>query len=194
MADRPIIFSGPMVRALLYGGKTQTRRLFNRKRPYAAVGDRLYVREAAWIAPPGWTDSPVNPMGPWRQDVAYKADDRSGYTADAAKDYNLRFRTAILMPRWASRLTLIVEQVRVERLQDISEDDARAEGMVEALGGWAVDTYGSYWGNSAVNAFRLLWDGLHDKPGERWEDNPWVNALTFRVVRENIDQITQQAA
>lgn len=238
MADRGIIFSAPMVRALLAGTKTQTRRLLNpqpetfsvdeagtpcdvscihvegealpriamgsngcgvitlQKVPHAA-GDRLYVREAAWIAPPAWTDSPQNPMGPQRQEVAYAADDRSGYTADAAKDYKLRLRPSIHMPRWASRLTLLVTDVRVQRLQDISEEDCIAEG-IEARG------MGSIWGwidyletnpnltrhfADPCRSYASLWNSLHTEPGTRWEDNPWIYAITFDVRHGNIDAV-----
>lgn len=218
MADRGILFSAPMVRALLAGRKTQTRRLLNPqpievtgrgRRIYRdedwrkswrdggdddlphAVGDRLWVREAAWIAPAGWTDSPVNPMGPHRQEVAYAADDRSGCTAAAAKDYKLRLRTSIYMPRWASRLWLTVTDVRVQRLQDISEADAIAEGLepTEQDGArfWVdpVD-FEEAWRNPCLS-YRSLWDSLHTDPGTRWADNPWIYALTFTVHRGNID-------
>lgn len=227
MADRPIIFSAPMVRALLDGRKTQTRRLLNPQPVVFPVdadgtlcevgllhvegdplprittgrvltdqcihmmcGDRLYVREACWIASPGWTDSPINPMGPHRQEVAYVADDRSGYTAGAAKDYKIRQRPSIHMPRWASRLTLTVTEVRVQRLQDISEADAIAEGLEwVAPGKWAVDRTLPIIGDDPRVVYSELWNSLHTKPGTSWEDNPWILAISFTVAQGNIDQI-----
>lgn len=88
---------------------------------------------------------------------------------------------SIHMPRWASRLTLIVEGVKVEPLQAISEADALAEGMTfpDAM----------QWGSDPRDAYAGLWSLLHTTEGQRWEDNPEVVALTFRVVRENIDRI-----
>lgn len=228
MSTKGIIFSAPMVRALLAGTKTQTRRLLRNPEYYGcptgdcphetqaecdkamaglnakeangyAAGDRLYVREAVWITPSGWTDSPVNPMGPQRQEVAYKADDRSGYAADAAKDYKLRLHPSIHMPRWASRLWLEVTEVRVDRLQSISEADAIAEGVTRiwpegslsdsgsnhftaAVPGWSINA------PTARETYALLWQWLHTEPGQRWEDNPWVVAVSFAVHHGNINQ------
>lgn len=226
MSDKGIIFSAAMVRALLAGRKTQTRRIIRppmkegvnpsfsqlRAHPHGAgqwmihgseeasepfkvlfaPGDRLYVREACWIAPPGWTDSPVNPMGPHRQEVAFKADDR-GYTADAANDYGLKLRPSIHMPRWASRLWLEVKDVRVERVSSISEADAEAEGIHFDKLGFTAGHIGiagrnQEWSASPIIAFANLWRTLHTNPGERWEDDPWVVAVTFDVHHGNIDQ------
>ena len=231
MADRPIIFSAPMVRALLEGRKTQTRRLLGRGNtlfngdkwppelrfedmkleqawvdggpspagnpgpylkadwPYGRMveqddrsdsewlmarlypriqpGDRLYVREA-WRT---WKDHDevaprdlVKSISP----VFYEADrdncDRHG-----------RHRQGMHMPRWASRLTLTVSNVRIQRVCEISEDDARAEGVDPAK--WILP----------VAAFRELWNSLHAKPGATWADNPWIVALTFSVEQRNID-------
>lgn len=210
MVDRPILFSAPMVRALMAGTKTQTRRVLKPSAKHVAewspnlslcpsariagdliafdhplggpstciplrfsTGDRLWVKETSWIAPVGWTDSPVNPMGPYRQEVAYAADDRSGYTKEAAWDYQIKLRPSILMPRWASRLTLIVTDVRVERLQDISEADARAEG---------ISISPKY---SAVIGYETLWNLINGKGA--WDANPWVVAVSFEVKLGNID-------
>lgn len=229
MTDRPILFSAPMVRALLAGTKTQTRRVLKPSRkqiaewnpdlsicpsariagdtiafdhplggPYTCIplrfstDDRLWVKETSWIAPVGWTDSPVNSMGPYGQEVAYAADDRSGYTKEAARDYQIKLRPSILMPRWASRLTLIVTDVRVERLQDISEADARAEGIVEheaTMTDPAEYTIGPesilFW--CPVDAYRHLWNAINGPSA--WDANPWVMAVSFDVVRGNIDQV-----
>ena len=93
------------------------------------------------------------------------------------------------MPRWASRLTLTVTDVRVQRLQDISEADAQAEGLVEVYEGWATDSAGRHWGPTARDSYRILWNDLHGP--EAWAANPWVAALTFETHRHNIDQINQ---
>lgn len=145
MVDRPMIFSAPMVRALLEGRKTQTRRLMpgqawlaqaydpivsgRRIYNYAgdelvsearfAPGDRLWVREA-WRATGEWDCHPPRAIQPGY--TRYEAD------PCVAHSYG-KLRPSIFMPRWASRLTLMVTDVKVERLQDISEADAVAEGI-----------------------------------------------------------------
>lgn len=191
MTDRPIIFSGLMVRALLEGRKTQTRRLATSPLRKCEPGDRLWVRETCWIAPPFWTDTPVNPCGPHRQEVAYKADDRRGYTAEAATDYKLKLRPSIHMPRWASRLTLIVEAVWVETLQAISSEDAIAEGVLETEFYDRAEhkvAAGAPWSPEKL-AYADLWQSLHAGNGFGWEDNPDVLVLTFHVHHSNIDRI-----
>lgn len=248
MTDKPIIFSGPMVRALLEGRKTQTRRIVkgvpdapamdniawpdkklhpapyldaycgaqrtsknprgmtanwaywtrdDRPGPLFKVGcvpgDRLWVRET-------WRPA-LSANDPWHVAVVYQADGNVkhwNWSSDADfGDWNIPKQAAngnvpsIHMPRWASRLTLTVTDVRVQRVQDISEEDAIAEGApmkwmpgrddrpFAHLGGetWAT---ADYW-------FRTLWDGLNAKRGFGWDENPWVVALTFSVHKGNID-------
>lgn len=253
---RPILFSGPMVRALLDGRKTQTRRLFKlptkthsggpiyeRKdmggweattlggggcftigpggeciavqehpaiwhrttgvcagAPYA-VGGLLWVRETTVIAPPRWTDTPANPRGPHRQETAYLADNDC---MEAARDYGLKKTPSIFMPRWASRITLEITDVRVQRLQDISEADAIAEGVSKirdncyAIKGFDYDLSGLGHNNSII-PFAKLWERING-PGKEingewvsaWELNPWIVALTFNVHKLNIDAFLQQ--
>jgi hypothetical protein len=200
MTDRPIIFSAPMVRALLDGRKTQARRvlgktsgrvnIFNaeiawadsyvmdpgnaewraRYTPYAP-GDRLYVREAIDKA----SD---------RDGVFYRAD----YEAQHGDATGLGWRPSIHMPRWASRLTLTVTEVRVQRLQEISAGDSIAEGVecetCTAMGQSACHGRGCF---ASIDAYRTLWNSLHGP--DAWDANPWVVALTFNVKRGNIDQI-----
>lgn len=228
MADRPIIFSAPMVRALLDGRKTQTRRLL-KPQPYDFVtdgkrywnasgcvggricindrdlldlhrkptaGDRAYVREH-WktsLGNDGVAPRDFDPTTP----VVYIADgaEHGRYPVGEAGKH----RQGRHMPRWASRLTLFVEDVRVQRLQDISEDDAVAEG-IEARGmgplwGWIdyLETNPNLTRHFADprRSYASLWDSLHPEPGTRWDDNPWIYALTFRVARGNIDQLAAQ--
>ena len=210
MAERPIIFSGPMVRAILDGRKTQTRRYLKNQDvwsrageailrrfprqtdgvPYA-VGDVLWVRESCIIAPPGWTDSPASPRGPFCQEVGYAVCDG---TVEAARDYGLTITPAIHMPRWAARILLDVSDVRVERLQDISEEDAVAEGCP----GWYAPSHPDF----GVTDGRLpheesaeFWDSLNGrKAGRTWADNPWVTATTFQQRLVNVHAEPLRAA
>lgn len=210
MTDRPILFSGPMVRAILDGRKTQTRRVLRQQPDYRGgcghqhdaeewgwededgyhvsvldiapngyqVGDRLWVREhcATWVGE--------------HRDVVYRADETEAEWDALCHDARTGFwkvRPSIFMPRWASRLTLTVEDVRLERLQDISEADAKAEGVRPAFSypGWdGVSSSPWYrWG------FHEVWDSLNAKRGYGWGNNPWVVALTFRALKENIDRL-----
>jgi len=220
MSDKGVIFSAPMVRALLDGRKTQTRRLLagapkadgwhcdpdpasqSGQRfvadgggvslpcivPYAP-GDRLYVREN-WQA---LSHGDYLPTKSSISDVRYAATDP---LADADKDVRgYPWRPSIHMPRWASRLWLAVTEVRVQRLQDCSEADAMAEGIQRDSipdgpipGGNTSFGYPGYSGfDTAISAYTTLWNSLHTAEGERWQDNPWVVAISFSVHRGNID-------
>lgn len=191
MADLPIIFSAPMVRALLDGRKTQTRRVLKDRLGVAgnrgaaedlvryAVGDRLWVREAVtWVSAWGWR---------------YRADNDDLTEKRAAGEVS-KLTPSIHMPRRASRITLTVTDVRVQRLQDCSEADARAEGVVHnnavridaPLPLWSVPG-SSAGGRSPREAYATLWDEING-PGA-WAQNPWVAAYTFTVARGNIDQL-----
>lgn len=177
MTEHPIIFSGPMVRAILRGQKTQTRRIARWDQrfppdaelrdelvchcPYGSAGDLLWVRET-WssILDDARTDS---------ERVVYRAD--LGSSADKVQVW----RPSIHMPRWASRLTLRIAEVRVQRLQEISEEDAEAEGITgdEALVGQIANPFRT--------AYADLWDSINAKRGYGWGANPWVWVLTFEV-------------
>lgn len=214
MTDRPILFSTPMVKALLKGEKTQTRRLAKRQdiflrsgrpfvptglhtelpfsRPGWDVGDRLWVRET-------WARYPIE-LNPQPEDIWFRADGLS-----PPSDSTLhKWRPGIHMPRWASRLTLTVTHVRVQRLQDISEEDAQAEGIERRLNDTYHGFYRDYgkteqcYGNGvtfARDSFRTLWTSINGKrPGASWDDNPWTVALTFTVAKRNIDAPEAEAA
>lgn len=204
MRERPILFSGPMVRAILDGRKTQTRRIVtgdqtrlvvmrgtvfwegygdggtgSRDRivrcPYGAPGDRLWVRETHAQFSVG------NRTGFAPQCVAYRAtcdaDGSFDYVNNGDEIMRLKvtkWTPAIHMPRWASRITLEVTGVRVERLQAISEEDARAEGV--DLSDPLVATC---WG--AIERFSFLWDGINGTRAP-WSSNPWVWVVEFRRV------------
>lgn len=211
MADRPIIFSAPMIRALRAGRKTQTRRIlkpepassrpregstlvhegvdgsdFHRKvvghyrSPYA-VGDRLYVREA-WAPLDALTH-----CDPGSRALA----DRGFYRADESTvDGEIaRWCPSIHMPRWASRLTLLVTDVRVERLNDMSPADAVAEGIQDLRTPEHSDfgIPGLVNAQHPVRAFWLLWDSIHGEGA--WLRNPWIVAVSFTVQARNIDHL-----
>lgn len=218
MIDRPIIFSGTMVRALLDGRKTMTRRLAWQARreirkgsgvfrcpasPWQKVqpGDRLYVREAfsySWSVKDDPERRHLMPIWFWA--------DGNPEDGDWSKP-----RPSIHMPRWASRLTLIVTATKIERLQEISEQEALLEGILHQ--NVIVDTHGStgvhceitadrFWNcteddsfeghDSAGEAFEDLWIRLHGAGA--WDANPEVVVLTFRVIRANIDSPEALAA
>jgi hypothetical protein len=209
MADLPILMSPAMVRAILREieqpgtGKTQTRRVLDlwceeppafvengvitaldeNERPYRwprtkAVGDRLYVREA-WRAA-GWLDATAPRDLPRNAALRYEAD---VVDIDNMPLADGRFRQGMHMPRWASRITLIVTDVRVQRVQEISEADAWAEGVEdcgEVDGGRSIPSHGR-------DLFRSLWDSLNASRGHGWDANPWVAAYTFTPIAGNID-------
>lgn len=238
MSDKPILFSAPMVRALLAGTKTQTRRTL-KPQPVAAVtgfqkvfadhpyfqatvngallvaafpdghgflspypplryaiGDRLYVREAYTTTQHGV--------------AVYRADakDQRGYKWSSIQDgdpgHEVIWKPSIHMPREFSRITLTVTDVRVERLRDISEEDAIAEGIERQYGFWRCygETPAPFRGAAPtvlsagrgvvcadpVHSYATLWESING-PGS-WDANPWVAAYTFTVRLGNIDQVT----
>lgn len=213
MADRPILFSGPMVRALLAGTKTQTRRIFKPQptmheagdctvnghrgsvdylmREIAPkhwlrikLGDRLYVRET-------WTHTGT---GVWTiSDTHHALDGSVAYQADGPIP-GAKYWPSIHMPRRFSRLTLTVTDVRVERVQDCSEADALAEGMTQATAESILSTdelqvYATTHILAPDARGRILYETIWDQiNGEgSWASNPWVAAYTFTVHRGNID-------
>jgi hypothetical protein len=186
MSERPVLFSGEMVRAILEGRKTQTRRvvLLPKTRqqplyqpthqgggmwadshclpfrcPYGEPGDLLWVRET-------WFNPDYEACGTKTNEMSY-------YRATDVSD-EWSWRPSIHMPKWAARLWLRVTDVRVERLQDISEEDARAEASVKRQ---LKTNYGG--GNSATWHFRRLWDSINAKRGYGWDTNPWVWVVSF---------------
>ncbi|MDX0937808.1 hypothetical protein [Sinorhizobium medicae] len=247
MTDRPILFSGPMVRALLDGRKTQTRRII-KPQPFASgyydgeieinviqandqypkafrfnanavgggaileevfeprinAGDRLWVRENV----SAYDDVEADSLA-----LIYEADelkvslgDRHSVSEDVGEKWWLlnAYRTdnpdidggkrvpSIHMPRWASRVTLIVTDVHVERLQDISEAEAIAEGAKQYSSSTKLSrAFNPDWKGIYRQGYAELWNAING-PGS-WEANPWVAAYTFSVIRQNIDQIARAA-
>lgn len=244
MKERQILFSAPMIRAILDGSKTQTRRVVKAKHlpflenlltnfvdgkwnerpfPYGQPGDRLWVREKwGYIDPDGTGENYANDQGGqgpvtfaaelcqeghpvrdyWLRRIAYAAtfqEPRFGNGPDKPK----RWRPSIHMPRWACRIELEITGVRVERLQDISEADAAAEGIApnwigSDLTGWnpeehgylphdcddegevpGVDIYDDCW--TANRCFKRLWESINGAGS--WDANPWVWVIEFRRIK-----------
>ena len=208
--EKPILFSGEMVKAILDGRKTQTRRvmkpqpLFYTGRkyivpddapkkwhdcddifaagfcPYGQPDDILYVRETwADLRGMGFGNDPQTD-NPWN--FAYAADIKPGSDSDRIrKEYGVKWKPNIHMPREAARLFLRVKSVRVERVQDISEDDARAEGCsagYETHGDGKFEDVTEYeW--TAKEEFADLWNSIYAKRGFGWDINPWVWVVEF---------------
>lgn len=225
MTDRPILFSGPMVRALLDGRKTQTRRMMKPqpagissatrfmsasweivpessrcsvdfKAPAYRPGDHLWVREA-WRT---WTSvdkfSPANLrggapdcLGLSPASIWYEATPNVDVGAGPLESEVGRLRAGMHMPRWASRLTLTVTDVRVQRLQEINGADAEAEGVFRHVAEYSLDkVFRGERAATAIAYYRELWDKLNADRGYGWETNPWIVAITFTVERRNIDR------
>ena len=167
--ERPIQFSAEMVRAILCGSKTQTRRpilpepdMIRRIKRipqpmrdgdpitcrFGEIGDRLWVRER------------------W----AMEARERIAYAADANGNGTHRWRPSYMMPRAACRILLQITSRGIERLASICDPDARAEG------------FPSDRSTNPIDWFRELWDGLC-KPEHIWQQNPWVWVIGFQIVQ-----------
>ena len=169
MKERPILFSGQMVSAILDGRKTQTRRIV-KPQPIASrnlvhlpyrVGQRLWVRESCRPRQTGT--------------VYYRADSYDyHYDEIRAGGTVPQWRPSIHMPRWASRITLEIVAVRVERLQEITEDDAKAEGCQPITHeDGAVDC------GTRKTMFAKLWDEINAKRAP-WASNPFVFVIEFK--------------
>jgi hypothetical protein len=217
MKERPILFSAPMVRAILDGTKTQTRRAVRKqfaddalvaevaattsegwqtsghsgmwwddagaclddavRCPYGMPGDRLWVRET-WAVPHRFDHLGPSNIPPKGVPTHYAAtEDRGG----------LRWRPSIHMCRWASRITLEITDVRVERLQDISAADAKAEGIEGQFddGPWRNYCRDGYWfpegkDTAPVFSYQSLWESINGPVS--WDANPWVWVVEFKRV------------
>lgn len=185
MKERPILFSAPMVRAILDGTKTQTRRVV-KSRPDKNMGPRcvLLPNELAGEVNAGdYTNCPYGQPGDrlWVRETFHTVDGhRAFYRADynhnpkGDKEHGIVWTPSIHMPRWASRIALEVTGVRAEPLQDISDADVESEGIQEIVDagidhdGWPRDAY------------RALWEQING-PGS-WSANPWVWVIEFKVV------------
>lgn len=198
MKERPIIFNDEMVRAILDGRKTQTRRIVKNQKhphgywckpdevvsefvggtcaircPYGHLGDRLWVREAFGRKVRSVGGTP-------HESVAYRATE-----PDAAYCYDcngsrlpMKWKPSIHMPRWASRILLEVTNVRVERLQSITEEGAEREGAPPAFTHpgitWVSSRPRYAWG------FHKIWAEIYGQ--DSWEENPWVWVVEFKRI------------
>lgn len=209
--EKPILFSAPMVRAILEGRKTMTRRVVHAQHPDGSIetncifrrgdqrihppcwiGDTLWVREAWGIFDGGTMFGEVGEPTLFDQEyaIAYKADDDptndliGGVTwftrpkGEKQLAVDEKWRSPLFMPRWASRINLRVLDVRPERLKDISEEDAKAEGVERHP--LVRDINGEHFPDAYRMAFLALWDSIHAKHTERtWAANPWVWRIAF---------------
>ncbi|CUY18921.1 ASCH domain-containing protein [Serratia marcescens] len=210
MKERPVIFNGEMVRAILDGRKTQTRRVMKPQPepcyrgghwwpsnafktmlhieeqmqngqggwkglagyacPFGRVGDRLWVRETFMDL----TGTGIEATTGKFEGLAYRADTPAGsYGDEVRKDYGLKWTPSLHMPRKACRILLEITAVRVERLNDISEEDAKAEGVKAGV------CPGHEHMMHQV-AFSELWQSIYGE--ESWRANPWVWVIEFKQV------------
>lgn len=221
MKEYPILFSAEMVRAILEGRKTQTRRVaiprhddkkpcehwmpsndrqFMQRHcehgseghgcPYGVPGDRLWVRETWGVGcrphpMHGWVDGIE-----YRADVAYLEDHDTldlytPKTPDAFEYDSIKpgWHPSIHMPRWASRITLEITDIRVERVRDITEEDARAEG-VNTIPYMLPGENGIGLGLDSIckPRFKVLWNSINSKRGYGWDVNPYVWVIGFRRI------------
>lgn len=202
--ERPILFSGPMVRAILEGRKTQTRRIakprcddktpcehwsgVNTKElgvimfrlcehggegldcPYGQPGDRLWVRETFRLSEPN-DCACYEPCSCKSGLPIYKA--TCGFEREKGDPI---WKPSIFMPRWASRITLEITGVRVERLQDITEADAKAEGVIGCV---RQNSYPRGTDGQPSRAeYAILWESINGQGS--WDKNPWVWVLEFK--------------
>lgn len=201
MKERPILFSGAMVRAILDGRKTQTRRILKHKIPKNAekeIGED-YVLARWQIRPPYWVGMKLWVREAFRYCeatdgyndfyVQYRVDEKAiGWRDNAGRmnyPIDTRWRPSIHMPRWASRITLEVTDVRVERLHDICEEDARAEGITD--GGCLVCGEHEPCGCTnptpdARDSFINLWDSINAQRGYSWSSDPCVWVVAFKKI------------
>jgi hypothetical protein len=250
MTDKPIIFSAPMVWALLDGRKTQTRRILKPQPPEQPAANCHPAHKPRHSAPYldaycGEPRTPQNPRGQGHDWHWWQVDDRPGPVAcrvpyapgdrlyvreahyltdtgdyeiaicagdaDAVREHfdlinglavqhglpetwkapHLKLRPSIHMPRWASRLTLTVTEVRVQRLQEITGRDIISEGVrCEGCHNVGTGNYSACRDGGCFagrNDFRDLWNSLHGP--DAWDANPWCVAISFTVQKGNIDAL-----
>jgi hypothetical protein len=227
---RPILFSAPMVRAILEGRKTQTRRVVKPQPvivcgdgdhafypeiegcfahrdtpngpniytfcPYGKPGDLLWVRESGWQSEGRFFAYDAT------QGIARCSDDDNGHYIQVSPEEAGSWDTSdwkycgwkrtpsIHMPRWASRITLRITDIRVERVQSISERDASREGLeTRVRDGYTewCDGRPEGWFNYPQIAFCGLWDSINGgKPGASWAENPWCWRVSFERVEGGV--------
>lgn len=204
MNEKPILFNAEMVNAILSGRKTQTRRIMKSDCmeiaerddgllwpwredcerggdiwypcPLGAVGDQLWVRETfclvndAQYGEADWIDYRATPR--------YSQKHPAGWDCEPSDPEALKWTPSIHMPRWASRINLLITGVRVERLRDISEQDAMAEGVSVVETPASLKSFGEAFGLThcpKISAFANLWQSIYGS----WGNNPWVWVIEF---------------
>ena len=203
MKEHPIIFKGEMVKAILDGRKTMTRRVIKPQPEccqmlrdgrlecspdggfdvgvsyvsclYGQPGDRLWVRETFFSGA-----AAHNKILTKKKHLLFKADHLNH------KGLTQHWQPSTFTPRWASRITLEITNIRAERVQEIGEADAIAEGIILKQGmGDAGLLKGYFPGNCdhATTSFNILWDSINAKRGYGWKLNPWVWVVSYKVVR-----------
>lgn len=208
MKETGIIMSGNHPKLILEGKKTMTRRVIKPqpsrplvyrtvrgrpeleywyepdnggiahtyKCPYGQVGDKLWVRET-WRV--GAEYDALGISGLWNHPVVgYKDEINVSFLHGAGK-----WRPSIFMPRWASRILLEITEVRAERLQEINNEDAKAEGVIPMT--CCLPRAAHY-----ITPFKELWDSLNAKRGYGWETNPWVWVISFKVLDKGVNTFT----
>ncbi|MCE6003416.1 hypothetical protein KSB07_03465 [Acinetobacter junii] len=215
MKERPILFSTPMVQAILAGNKTQTRRIVKKAPtteinhrlialdngwnwqvdqqgvvptmhreidnpmvcPYGQIGDQFWVRES-W-----YQKGTVGRSYPDDDEYQFFGHKQAAYVADgdAPKDWTVRKRPSIHMPRWASRLQLEITNIRIERLNDISSEDAKAEGFDYSTHPSAIEMG---YAIGAKTNFRFTWEQIYGQ--NEWNKNPWVWVIEFKVIQGGV--------
>ena len=233
--ERPILFSGELVRKILSGEKTQTRRVMKPQPgkewypyyglteihghnsdgeldpsivkghgfcqpdgseghvcPYGTPGDRLWVREAFRLpaqydntSPSDYLEAPPEPLHGGA--VKYESDDTAVPMPSWMEGEWGRKRPSIHMPKVLCRIRLRIEEVRVERVQEISYSDAEAEGMYGKYTQGDLDSGEEWWlgtkyGASTIDQFRVLWDEINESRGYGWDANPFCWCLTFSLI------------
>ena len=194
MKEHPLLMQGPLVRATLEGRKTQTRRpvkpqpdndipdveySWAARCPMGQAGDRLWVRETFAMVH-GCQDIDSGYVDEWMVPLDIPKDSRDGFWSvlyraederfdESGEERGFSWRPSIHMPRWACRLVLPLVSVRVERVQDITEEDAKAEG-VERISSC----------KTARDSFRALWISIYGEAS--WDANPWVWVAEWKEI------------
>lgn len=207
--EKPIIFNSEMVRAILEGRKTETRRVVkntvhkslaemqNLQCPYGEPDDRLWVRETFYINHFEYElgklpkQIPDDIEGNEELYLYYRADGEccQQFSECECGDVDKpKWRPSIFMPRWASRINLEIEEIRIERLQDIDMISVMNEGLYEHCSfckghdSQCTDCLGEGIEPPHINKWIYLWDSINKKRGYGWDSNPWVWVIKFKKI------------
>ncbi len=195
MTEHPIIFSTPMVKAILEGRKTMTRRVI-KPQAHHYVGDALgqpviYPCDKNGNAEPKEINFPYGTIGDrlWvRENFVQNKFNGFDYRASYLGSQKIRWKPSIHMPRTAARIFLEVTDIRVKRVQDINDEDCLKEGIYydELLRGYCIGEGFDkccFHGSNPKYTFSYLWDKINGKRGYTWESNPFVWVIEFKNIR-----------